>query len=123
MILMETGTQHLETPTASPYGIDTLAWSKYLTDGGVPKQQAETLVNFVANAVGQSAATKADLSNAKNELQIELALVKKDLQVEIAKVNKDLQVEIAHVKNDILRWVFGMFIAQAGIIIAAIKIF
>ena len=63
-------------------------------------------------------ATKIDLAAVKKDL----AAVNKDLQVKMQTVKKDLRVEIQAVRADLLKWMVTAMIAQAGLIVALIRL-
>ncbi len=83
---------------------DTLAYANRLKEAGVPERQAEAQIDILAEIVGNNLATKKDLK-----------LLKQDLK-------HDLELKMAEHKNELIKWVFGVSITQATIIIACIKL-
>jgi len=72
---------------------DTLKFAKTLERGGVPQAQAEALAEAFREATSEELVTKDHLSATLSEA-----------------------------KNDIIKWVAGMMIAQAGLIAALVKL-
>ncbi len=72
---------------------DTLKFAKTLERGGIPQAQAEALAEAFRDATSEELVTKDYLS-----------------------------ATISDAKNDIIKWVAGMMIAQAGLIAALVKL-
>lgn len=72
---------------------DTLKFAKTLERGGVPQAQAEALAEAFREATSEELVTKDHLS-----------------------------AKLSEAKNDIIKWVAGMMIAQAGLIAALVKL-
>lgn len=115
--MAETGTSHFD-PTG---GNDTIAWSKWLTEHKVPKAQADAHAQLIAKAVGQSAASKEDLRNTELKLQNEIQRVESDLMSEIKRVESDVKELISDKSTELLKWMIGMFLGLAGLMIGLIK--
>lgn len=109
--------------TTLPPGIDTLAWSQFLRDSGVPKSQAEAQVKLIAQAIGQSAASKADLKQVEFRLETKIDQVESRLKTKIDQVESRLETKIESLKVDVLRWMFGMFLAQTALILTVLRYF
>jgi hypothetical protein len=109
------------TDFAPSGGNDTIAWSKWLVEHKVPKAQAEAHAQLIAKALGTSAASKDDLRHTELKLKSEIERVELELQ----RVESDLKSEIreakSSLKSELLSWMFGMFIAQTGLIVAILK--
>jgi hypothetical protein len=91
--------------------IDTLQFANRLKTSGMPDKQAEATVEFIAEIIEDNIATKKDLH-----------LVKNDLETSLVKVKADLELKIAELKTEIIKWVLGISLAQAAIIISCIKL-
>jgi hypothetical protein len=78
---------------------DTYAFVKKLKSTGLPEEQAEVHAETLSQLIEGELATKRDL---------------KELEV-------TLRRDIADIKADMLKWIAGLLVAQAGFIIAAIK--
>ena len=93
--------------TKMPYhpnlAIDTLALAESLQEVGVPAKQAKRHVQMVADVFEHNMSTKADVEG---------------LRKEIIMISKDM----AEMKSQILMWVAGMLLAQAGFIAALQKL-
>ena len=79
---------------------DTLAAARSLEAAGFAQEQAEAITNAVRDAVTESAATKADLTEVKTELKAEFAEVRAEFKAEIAEVRAELKAEIAEVRAE-----------------------
>ena len=123
---------------------DTHGFVKRLVGAGMPEQQAEILAEEHARLLNERLATKVDLeqqtallqrdsAEAKTELHRDLAETKAELQHEIAKLNADLQRRMAEMdaalqrqmgdnKAETLKWVAGMMVAQAAVIVALFRL-
>ena len=110
------------------YAIDTHASIKRLADAGVPDNQAEALVELMAQQ-HEDVATKADIAAINDKMatmatKIDLAEVKAD----IAAINDKMatKIDIAEMKTQLLNSMIalgGVMIALGGVIIATIKLF
>ena len=98
---------------------DTLKLYERLRAAGVPEAQAKAQAEAFAEALGdmmaERLATKQDLSRlpTREELREELA---KELERFATKQ------ELAELKSDLIRWVSGLMIAQAGLIVALVRL-
>lgn len=79
---------------------DTHRFVKRLTDAGMDEAVAEALADEQANLLRENFATKAGL----------------------AATEAKLMERMAELKAELLKWTYGALIAQAGIIVAAIKL-
>jgi hypothetical protein len=87
--------------------IDTLEVSKALTAVGFTDQQAEALTRQLRLA------QNIDLSNLAT---------KDDLNAQAATLRAEWKTALAENKADIIKWVVGMGFAQAGLVVALIKL-
>jgi hypothetical protein len=83
---------------------DTLAVFERLRSAELPDTAAKEIAEVLKDVMETNLITKADL----------------DLALE--RMKKELMVEIARSKYDMVRWVAGLMVAQAGVIIALIKL-
>jgi hypothetical protein len=72
---------------------DTLKFTKRLESGGLPPEQAEAITEAFAEATGTD-------------------LVTKDY----------LKAELEAAKNDLIKWIAGLLLAQAGLVTALVKL-
>ena len=79
---------------------DTHRFVKRLTNAGMDEAVAEALADEQANLLRENLATKAGL----------------------AATEAKLMERMAELKAELLRWTYGALIAQAGIIVAVIKL-
>lgn len=84
---------------------DTHEFFNELKGAGFSDQQAETITKL------QKAAIASTLEQAKLEYGLDEIATKRDL--------RELELSI---KNDLIKWIAGMMIAQAGIIAALVKL-
>jgi hypothetical protein len=119
---------------------DTHELVKDLKAAGFTEDQAEALTRAVKNAREidfSDLATKADLAaleinvaGMKTEIggmKTEIAGVKANVAVLSAKLdnfaaNYATKAELSDMRNDIIRWVFGIALGQAALIIALLKL-
>ncbi len=83
---------------------DTLQFSKKLVAAGVPQHQAEIQAEALAEIIEEKLATKADLMVLESQLKNEFNL------------------RLLQVKSELIRWVLGVSVAQAAIIISCVKL-
>ncbi len=126
---------------------DTYAYVKKLEGAGVPEEQAEVHAEMIAHLIEGDLATKRDLKELevtlrrdmkelegnlrhdiemlRSETTIMEGNLKRDIEIlrsETKTMEANLRRDIADVKADMLKWVAGLLVAQAGFIIAAIKL-
>ncbi len=83
---------------------DTLEFVDTLEKSGVPEKQARAISVAVRKAYDSSdVATKGDIS---------------DLRHEIGDLRKDMEAKLANMKFELLRWFFGIALAQTGLLVA-----
>jgi len=87
---------------------DTLKFANQLKTAGVPANHAE------AEAKALSEVFETNLG--------ELA-TKEDLHHEIGGLRKDIDVKLANLKFELLKWLIGLAVAQAGLLIGVLKFF
>ena len=92
--------------------IDTLEFSKKLKAAGADERLAEAIVEGLTAADTSSLATKSDLDEVRTELKLE-----------IADLRSELKLEIAGVRSDLLRYMIGLFLAQAGLLVAVLRFY
>jgi hypothetical protein len=96
---------------------DTLGYFEKLKAAGVPEAQAKVQVEVMQDVIKgydaasrQELATKGDIQDVRNEIQ--------DVRNEI----QDVRNEIQNTKHEILKWVIGVAIGQAALIIAVMAL-
>jgi len=97
--------------------LDTHQTVKNLTAAGFTDAQAEALTEALRRVQEidlSDLATKADLAALRAEMA-----TKADLAI----LRAELEAKMADLKAEVIRWVFGISIAQAATIIAIIKLF
>ncbi len=118
---------------------DKLAYIDSLKANGVPEDQARAHAVALDTALHEAVATKADMADVKGliaDVRSEISEVRADMQTALADVRSEIsevrveisevrveisevRVEIAASRSETLRWVFGMFLAQAALMVAA----
>jgi hypothetical protein len=101
--------------------IDTLEMSKALTAVGFTDQQAEALtrqLRLVQNIDLSNLAKKDDLRALATELRAVMAA----MRAEMAAMRGEWKAALAENKADIIKWVIGIGFAQAGLVVALIKL-
>jgi len=89
--------------TMTTMAFDTLQFAKKLINAGVPQKQAEVHAEAIAEVVEEKLATKADLKKLEHVTKADLKQLETNLQLQMAK------------------WLIGVSMAQAAIIISCIK--
>lgn len=96
---------------------DTLGYFERLKAAGMPEAQAKVQVEAIQDIVKsydessrKELATKGDIQDVRGEIQ--------DVRREI----QDLRVEIQSTKHEILKWVIGVAVGQAALIIAVVAL-
>lgn len=100
---------------------DTLAYANKLKEAGVPDKQAEAQSEALAHIFDYKAATKKDLQESESRLSSELDKKVMELNSKIDNKVSELKLEISNLKSDTIKWVVGLLLAQAALIISAIK--
>jgi hypothetical protein len=90
---------------------DTLQYANKLKAAGVPDKQAEVQAEAMAEIVEEKLSSKTDLK-----------LVEDNLTKTINNTRHELELKIAELKAEIIKWVLGVSVAQAAIIISCIKL-
>jgi hypothetical protein len=90
---------------------DSLAFAKRLQAGGVfSREQAEILAEEQAALIDERLATKDDI-----------AAVRADLEALRITTKADLETGLANTRADLIKWMVGVSVAQAGLIIGILK--
>ncbi len=95
----------------SSLAFDTHAFVKNLTQAGMPEQQAEVLANQQKQLLDEQLATKQDIAELR-------AATKHD----IAELKAEVKLDIAEASRDTIKWVAGLLIGQAALVVALIKL-
>ncbi len=111
--------------------LDTHEVVKTLKAVGFSEEQAEAVTRVVRDSQNidlSNLVTKADLSVGLAELRAEF---KSEFQTDSVKVTGEfakvygefakIRTEMAEMKADIIKWVFGISIAQAGFVVALLR--
>ena len=86
---------------------DTLAYAKRLRAAGFTDQQAEAQAEALHAVVDENLATKQDIES---------------IRYEIKQLDLKLDLGLAQTKADLLKWIAGLLIFQAGFIVTLIKL-
>ncbi|MYM72516.1 hypothetical protein GTP56_09935 [Duganella sp. FT134W] len=101
--------------------LDILGYCKRLEAVGVPREQAEVHAQMLAEVVAQ-VATKDDLAALKDELHTDIVALEARLKEWVKEwVSLYVQEQIQTLKVDMLKWFITISIAQASVIIAALR--
>jgi hypothetical protein len=101
---------------------DTLKFANRLKTAGVPAGQAEAEADALAEVLETNLgelATKEDLRHEIGDVRHEIGDLRKDLQ----RVEERFDTKLANLKFELLKWIMGIAIAQAGLIIGLLKFF
>lgn len=86
--------------------LDTLGYCKRLEAVGVPREQAEVHAQILTEVMSK-VATKDDLKELEVRLKEWVALYVKE--------------QVAELKADMVKWLFAVSVAQASLIVAALR--
>ncbi len=101
---------------------DTHLFVKRLTEAGMPEPQAEVLAANQAELINEKLATKQDLKELELALKRDMKELEVALKIGIAEVKHDLTLKISESQTSTLKWVGGLLIGQAALIVALIKL-
>ena len=121
------------------YAIDTHASIKRLADAGVPNNQAEALVELMAQQ-HEDVATKADIAALQSATKADIAAINDKIttlqsnmatKADIAMINNKIatmatKIDLAEMKAQLLISMIalgGVMITLVGVMIAAIRLF
>ena len=90
---------------------DTLTYAKRLRDAGFTERQAEAQAEALHAVVDENLATKRDIEGLRGELKGEMK-----------QMESELRLALAETKTDLLKWIAGLLIFQAGFIVTLIKL-
>lgn len=93
--------------------LDTLGYCKRLEAVGVPREQAEVHAQILTEVMSQ-VATKDDLKDLEVRMKEWVTLY---VQEQVA----ELKADMAGLKADLVKWLFAVSVAQASLIIAALR--
>ncbi len=109
---------------------DTLESVDTLEKAGIPELQARAISVVVRKSHESSdVATKADLQHLEErvdakldklstELRHEISDLRKDMDIKHESLRKDMDTKLANMKFELLRWFFGIALAQTGLLVA-----
>ena len=98
---------------------DTHENIKILIDSGFSEKQAEGQVKVVSNLIESNLATKHDLQQMESKLENKMQHMESKMQ----HMESKLLTEILHVRSETIKWIAGMMVAQAAVIVAMLKLF
>ena len=127
--------------------LDTHAAVNELVSAGMPERQAETVVRQQARLLEQNLATKADIEAIKadietlrQETKTDIATIKADIEAlrqetkagiealrqetkaDIEALRQETKAGIEAAKVDLIKWIFGVNLGTASLIVALIKL-
>jgi len=100
---------------------DTLKFANQLKIAGVPSVHAEAEAKALSEVLETNLgelATKSDLREVESGLRHEIGDVRKDLQ----RVEERFDTKLANLKFELLKWMIGLAIAQATLVIGLIGV-
>ena len=105
-----------------PAAFDTHKFVKRLTENGFTERQAEVLADEHVNLLNSNLATKADIGSLRQATKADIESLRQATKADIEKLKLATMAEIAATKVELLKWFLGALIAQAGLIVALIKL-
>ena len=110
----------------TPLILDTHAAVNELVSAGMPERQAETVVRQQAKLLEQNLATKTDIEAIKAEIEaLRHQGTKADIETTRASIEALRQETMARIeaaKVDLIKWIFGLNLGTASLIVALIKL-
>ena len=91
----------------TPLILDTHAAVNELVSAGMPERQAETVVRQQAKLLEQNLATKADIETTRASIEA---------------LRQETMARIEAAKVDLIKWIFGLNLGTASLIVALIKL-
>ncbi len=112
---------------------DTHRYVKRLTGSGFTEQQAETLAEEQIAFLNANLATKADIESLRQETKADIESLRQETKAGIESLRQETKAgieslrqetkaEISSVKADLVKWMFGVSVAQTTIILAFIAL-
>ncbi len=99
--------------------LDTLSIARELREANVAPAQAEAIASAIGKAVGEGAASKADIETivAKlNALDLKISLQNETLE-------QKLTAKMEAIRSSLLIWLIGVLIAGTGLLLTVGKAF
>lgn len=99
---------------------------KRLKEAGFGETQAEAVTGVfrdLRDADYTQLATKADLERIESELKGDIARQGTELKGEIARLDAKIDLKSEELKADIIRWVFGIAVAQTALVLGVFRLF
>ncbi len=90
---------------------DTLQFVKKMREAGMPEKQAEIQAETIAGVMENNLASKQDLQQ-----------VETTLRQEVLNTKNELELKMAELKSELIKWVLGVSVAQAAVIISCVKL-
>ena len=124
----------------TPLILDTHAAVNELVSAGMPERQAETVVRQQARLLEQNLATKADIEALRQGTKTDIATIKADIEAlrqetkadiealrqetkaGIEALRQETKAGIEAAKVDLIKWIFGVNLGTASLIVALIKL-
>ena len=100
---------------------DKLAYTHSLRAGGFSEQQAEASAHALDQAFRDSVATREDLRRVEERLSAETATLRSEMAQPV-EVRGELKHEIIQQKADLQKWIIPLFLGQAALIVALVKL-
>ena len=101
---------------------DKLAYTHSLRAGGFSEQQAEASAHALDLAFRDSVATREDLRRVEERLSAETAALRSEMAQGFVEVRGELRHQIIQQKADLQKWIIPLFLGQAALIGALIKL-
>ena len=113
---------------------DTLAYAKKLEAHGVEARQAEAHAEALVDVLEGNFPTKQDandgflvlcnkIDHVYTQLDTKIDNVRTQLDAKIDNLRNETYMKLAETKADIIKWVFGISLAQAALIVSLLKFF
>ncbi len=95
---------------------DTHEFFNELKNAGFSEQQAEVITKL------QKAAVASTLDQARIEYELDTLVTNQSMNTQLRELELRLDAKISDIKYDMVKWIAGMMLAQAGVIAALVKL-
>ncbi len=97
---------------------DTHRFVSRLIETGMAQKTAEALADEQIRLIESNLATKKDIEELRAATKHDIA----EIHQKIENLRAEMHRKLAETKADLLKWIIGLMIAQAGVIVALIKL-
>jgi len=108
---------------------DAIKVYKILTGKNFSDTEAIDIIRYMDSAQKEGLATSEDMTELRSDLKQDMTELRSDLKQDMTELRSDLKkdisrldLKISDVRSELIKWTGGMLVAQAGVIVALIKL-